>query len=128
MKSLWMKVRRWWAAFLIAVFGAGAVMSQTVTDTLSWTAPSTRVDGSALTAAEIASYKVYSGAVAGGPKTLLATVTTLGTTSARGSNPVGTRCYDVTTVDSTGLESAHSVEACKTVTGPPTSPSNLVVK
>lgn len=111
---------------IAAALGLYTVEAQTVTDSLTWTAPTTRIDGSALAAADIAKYTVTWGTAPGGPYnagTQDATVTNA--TVQRSGTGLGTRCYIVTVTDKAGLISAPSNEACKTVNAAPSPASNL---
>lgn len=93
------------------------------TANLSWTAPTTRTDGSALTGA--VSYKVYRGASASS-LSLLTTVTTVGYTDT--AAPAGTVFYAVSAVDSAGLESAKTAALSVVIpVAPPSPPTGLSV-
>ena len=121
------RIRQWWAAFLISVLGIGGVYAQVVTDTVSWTAPTLRVDGSALPASEINGYNVYSSTSLTGPETLQPLVTGLTVTLSRGTTATGTRCYSVATVDTGNAESDHTARVCKTVKALPSAVTGLAV-
>jgi hypothetical protein len=117
------------AVTLAAILGLYTVQAQTVTDTLTWTAPTTRIDGSAFTAADVERYTVSWGTKVGGPYTSgTQNATGLTATVQRSGTGLGTRCYIVTVTDKAGLTSAPSAEACKTVTAAPNPPTNLKVE
>jgi len=81
--------------------------------TLSWSAPATREDGSALT--DLAGFKVYYGT---SPDNLSSTVTLngAGVTSYEIDNlSAGTYYFVVTAIDSTGSESPSSTMVSKTI-------------
>lgn len=88
---------------------------QDAVDTISWTAPTQRVDGSPLPASEIASYRFSWGRSPAGPFDL-------GSASASGSastlevpRPLdGRRCYVGVTIDTTAQESDPSSPAACT--------------
>jgi fibronectin type 3 domain-containing protein len=78
---------------------------------------------------DLASYRIYR-KVGAAPFTLLATVPKPATTYTDSSLPLidGDITYDLTAVDTTGNESAHSVSVTKTVNlVPPVAPTGLVV-
>jgi len=103
------------------LLGSGSANAGTAN--LSWTAPTTRTDGSALTGA--VSYKVYRGPSAAS-LTLLTTVTTVGYTDA--SAPAGTVWYAVSAVDSAGLESVKTAALSVVIpVAPPSPPTGLSV-
>lgn len=80
------------------------------TATITFTAPTTRTDGSAITGA--LSYEVWQG-LKGGTKTKVSTITTSATTINTGL--VGGReyCWHVVAVEAGGGSSVPSNEACK---------------
>lgn len=93
---------------------------------VSWTAPTQRVDGSALD--NLAGYRVLWGtaprnysaeALINDPSTLTYTILEL---------PPGTHYFAVTAFDADGLESAYSAEVSKTIiTPPPLPPGDVIV-
>jgi len=92
----------------------GAESSGARSALLTWTAPTTNTDGSAITGT--VTYRVYRGA-AGQQKTQVAT--TPNRQLLLTGQPLGRQCYHVTAF--TTAESAPSAEACKTMTlSPPT--------
>lgn len=98
------------------------------TANLTWTAPTTRTDGSALTGA--VTYKVYRGssaAAVASSTTALATVSA-GTAYTDTTAPAGTQFYAVSTVDSAGVEGpkANAVSVVIPV-APPSPPTGLTV-
>lgn len=99
------------AAFSITVV---APVTTSGTATLSWTAPQTRVDGSALT--NLAGYKIYYGTQSGSYSAQVS-ITTPGTTTYVIQNlGPGTYYFVTTAVDSDGNESSFSAERTKTIT------------
>ncbi|MGB5408431.1 MAG: fibronectin type III domain-containing protein, partial [Thiogranum sp.] len=88
-----------------------AAAAQTGSVSLSWTAPVSRADGSALALSEISGYTVYYGTSSGNhPNSLI--INDGSATSATINNlPLGTYYLVVTTLDSGGRESSHSSEA-----------------
>lgn len=84
------------------------------TATLTWTAPTTNTDGSAIAGA--ITYRVY-GALQGQAKTLIGTGVS---PYVHNAVPVGTYCYQVTATVG-GVESARSTESCKVI--PPAVPN-----
>ena len=96
------------AAFTIAV-----QQSANGTATLSWTAPTTRADGSPLT--NLAGYKVRYGNAAGSYPTTI-TLSNAGITTYVVENLTpGTYYFVLASYDTTGLESADSSPASKTI-------------
>lgn len=134
------KLRQWAAAIkrkLIALgisvltalgLYSGAVYSQTVTDTLSWTNPTLRIDGSPLT--NLATIKISWGKQGGpytdGSKSAAAPATTL--TVQRTGTGIGTICYVAVAIDADGLQSTPTSEVCKTVNAIPAAISGLKVE
>lgn len=101
--------------------------AQAAVDTVSWTNPTARVDGTPLT--NLAAVEVSWGTTPGGPynggsRTVPAPGTS--TTFDRPNTP-GTRCYVAVAIDAAGLRSAPSNEACKTLVATPRPPSNVTV-
>jgi hypothetical protein len=106
--------------FLIAALAALGFLvpdfafAQAHTVKLAWTAPSARVDGSALALTAIADFKVYdtSIAVPGAPGQLITTMagpfTVAAQTFTTGTVPAGTHTYVVVTDTTDGLTSAVS--------------------
>jgi hypothetical protein len=96
------------------------------TATVTWVAPTARVDGSPLAAADIASYAVFDDASPGAP---IGSVPGSAVSFTTGALTVGTHNFTVTVTDSTGHTSAPSAPAA-TVTVPatlanPMPPSNV---
>jgi len=102
------------------VFALGALFctsqllhAQVTADVLTWTAPTTRADGSPLAASEILQYRIDWSAVAGGPYNAgTATVPGDELGFTRSNRPAGRACYVAVTIDTAGLVSANSNEAC----------------
>jgi hypothetical protein len=83
--------------------------------TLSWSAPVSRADGSALTMGEIAGYTLYYGTTEGDYRNSV-DISEANTTSATVSDlPEGTYYFVVTARDITGLESGYSDVATRQV-------------
>ena len=122
--------------FVLALFSFGAVAAP-ATSTLSWTAPTTRVDGTPLQATQIEEFRVYHGIDIGenplaiGPEY----------TAVSGENATDITIelvpradpyvisFAITTVDRDGLESALSETVSKTFdvdsTADPAAPTSL---
>ena len=94
---------------------------------LTWTAPTNRTDGSALT--NLASYNVYRAASATGPWTSIANVPAPAAGSTDAAAPGGaTSYYAVTAVDANGVESAKTTAVSAAVpVSPPMPPTGLTV-
>ena len=97
--------------------------------TVTWTNPTTRTDGSALTASQIGSTKIEWGTCQGS-----SFGTAAGSASAAGAatslvvpnlSP-GTYCFRAATIDTSGLQSAWSAVASKVVPVAPPNPPTLV--
>lgn len=84
------------------------------TATLTWTDPTTRTDGTALTAAEIASVAIFDSAAAN-PAVAIGTVAGGVTTYTTGTLSVGTHSFTVVVTDTAGHVSAASNAASVTV-------------
>ena len=88
---------------------------------LTWTNPTTRTDGSAVTVAQI---KVYRGPTCA-TQAVVATIPAA-TTYVDNAAPAGSNCYAVSALDAGGLESAKSATATAVVpVAPPSAPSGL---
>jgi hypothetical protein len=83
---------------------------QTGSASLSWTAPVTRADGSALALSEISGYTLYYGASAGNYPNSLNINDGSATSATITDLPLGTYYAVVTTLDSGGRESSYSNE------------------
>ena len=114
------------AAFLIAAL----LLAPTIyagEARVSWTAPTQRVDGTALD--NLAGYRVLWG-TASRDYIQSAVVTVPTTTYTVTDLPEGTHYFAVTAFDADGLESAYSAEVSKVIQGttvPPIPPDGLVV-
>src|SRR5690606_6848197 len=76
---------------------------------LAWTAPSTRADGSPLTASDLSGYRVYYGLDTSSNQDTVITVDGGTTTSMRLTlSTAGTYVFTITAVDTSGLESSFS--------------------
>ena len=114
-------------AMLVITLPALAATTQTAT--LSWSAPTTRVDGTALQSSEIASYNVYysvgSQPTTASTKARVDSGSATGTTVTLNLDPSPspqTVYFAVTAVDTNGVESALSNVASKSFTVESTSP------
>ncbi len=118
-------------SFLLLVVSAILLLGASVTEatapqfTITWTAPKTNVDGTAISGA--ITYQVYAG-VGSGKEVKIGTPVSaasyvLTPLPAPGSN----ECVQVTAI-ANGVESARSVEACATVPFPaPSSPTVITI-
>jgi len=99
--------------FAVAGCGGGSLSAQPG-DTVSWTNPTMRTDGTPLT--NLASIKIRWG-MQGGPYDAGEDTVSEPATSTFIPQPPGPRttCYVAVAVDANGLESVDSNEACKTV-------------
>lgn len=94
------------------------------TNIISWTAPTTNTDGTALT--NLSGYRIERGASATGSFASIGTSTV--TTYTHTGAAAGQNCYRVIAMASNGQESIPSNVACKTNTRPatiPNPPTNL---
>lgn len=95
--------------------------------TLSYTAPTTCADGSALTNCPTTGYEVLTAASATATSATLETVGPTVTTRNYANLTPGTYCYSVKTVSNT-VKSAESVRACADVPSlPPKAPAGITV-
>ena len=117
-------------AFLLTTTIAWSVEVIDDTATLSWSAPTTNIDGSVLT--DLAGYKVYhrkgtTYSTAGQDAGDVTGIQFVGLSE-------GEHCFVVTAYDTSGNESVYSNEVCKTInftppdTTPPDQPVDVVVK
>lgn len=103
------------AAICISVIVANAATSSV---TLAWEAN---------TEPDLAGYKLYQGAAAGGPYTLKQTLGLVTTTTVAGLQD-GTHYFVLTAFDTGGNESGYSNEVSKAFdTAAPTAPRNVVI-
>jgi hypothetical protein len=105
-------MRKFVIALMLFTFAMGANAGEA---TLSWTPPTSYVDGSALPASEITSYKIYYGQTNGGPYASSVTVAGSFTSAVISGLAAGTWYFVATTVASNGQESAFSAQVSKTV-------------
>lgn len=103
------------ALMILSLFATVAIAQVVRTATISWTAPTTNVDGSTITSA--ITYNLYQGAKGSATKPQVATGISAGSKIVTGL-PAGEVCFEVTAVTAVGGESAHSNEACKTFPQP----------
>lgn len=108
--------------------GAIAAPNQAV---LSWTAPTTHTDGTPIGGTETLTYTVYQG-LQGQPKVKGPTgIAGLTVTISSGLLSNRTYCWELTATSSAdpSIESARSIEVCKTFpASPPEPPTNLTVR
>ena len=108
------------AIFILAMTAAYAQTANTAT--ISFNAPTARVDGSPITGA--LTYKVYQG-TAGQAKAVVGTISTTTSTITTGLLGGTTYCWQVSALEGGANESALSAEACKTF--PPSPPQAVVI-
>lgn len=114
------KIKTWLKATATAVvvavsgwFGLQATEAQTPADTLTWSAPTQRVDGTALPASEIAAYEVEWGTSTAGPFPNTFQVPGTATSYTVADRALdGRRCYRMMTVDTLAQVSDPSNVAC----------------
>jgi hypothetical protein len=82
---------------------------------LSWRAPSERIDGESLPLSEIAGYRIYYGISSGDYDSVLSIDDPYTSTLLIDDLPLGTYYFAMTTVDTNGLESGYSSEAVRIV-------------
>jgi hypothetical protein len=108
---------------VMALF-AGMAFAAPPQASLSWTAPTTNADGSAIAAT--ITYNIYQG-LTGALAKVQSGVSTLAATITAGLTPGTTQCFAVTAV-ANGVESPQSNTACAAVSFPtPGSPSQITV-
>lgn len=106
------------ALILLGVLiGSAAHAQEPRTATITFTAPTQYVDGTAIAADTVITYNVYQGA-RGAQKAQVATITATATTINTGLQP-GETCWQVAAV-AHGVESELSDEGCKTFSWPAT--------
>lgn len=138
--SIWTKAksaaRRAWKAVtaaalaLLGALGIYHAQAQVVTDTVSWTLPTQRTDGSALPASEIAKTTIAWGTSVAGPFPNTQDVASPGTSHVftRSSPGTGTRCYVAYVTDTDGKVGGQAGPVCKSVKAAPGSVSGLTVQ
>ncbi|MBT8123160.1 MAG: fibronectin type III domain-containing protein [Gammaproteobacteria bacterium] len=89
--------------------------SRTGNFSLSWTAPTTRADGSPISLADIDGYRIYYGTSKGNYPQKVNLINGTATSATVKNLPVGTYYLRMTTYDSAGRESARSPEVTKSV-------------
>ena len=119
---------------LLVTLAAQAAQAAPATSELSWTAPSTRVDGTPLDSADIAEYRVYY-TINGEPQGVDLIVVSGTSASETVTLELTPRVepyvisFAITTVDTDGLESVQSETVSKTFqvdsTAAPSAPTNL---
>lgn len=111
----------WIVVYLLAAL-ALAVVATTVyaanTATITFTAVTKYVDGTAFPAGAAISYNVYQGAKGSTNKTLVGTITTTNTSITSGLLTGQEYCWEVAAVLA-AIEGAHSNEGCKNFVGTP---------
>lgn len=113
-------------SLVLSAFSAFAAPNQAI---LSWVAPTTHTDGAPIGGTETLTYTIYQG-LQGQAKVKGPTgITGLTVTISSGLLSNRTYCWDVTATSSAdSIESAHSVEACKTFPASPAeAPTSLTV-
>jgi hypothetical protein len=101
------------ASTSLASFSINVVATATGAATLTWTPPSTKTDGSALT--DLASYRIYCGTSQNNYSSCKVVPSSAGSTAIVEQLTPATWYFVVTAVDSSGNESAYSNAAQKTV-------------
>jgi hypothetical protein len=111
-----------------AFFGFEAQSQAVVTDTLTWTAPTQFVDGSAIPAGTITGYRFAWATSAGGTFSTEADVGNVLTVQTTRPQPgYGTRCYRVAAL--VGMTNGEWSEVkCKTVQAPARAPGGFTVQ
>ena len=94
---------------LLLCLAAPAAMADTVT--FEWTTPTQREDNTALPLSEIANFRVAY--TANGAAQTPFTVANSATTHTLNNVAAGRYCFTITTVDTDGLESVPTSEACR---------------
>jgi hypothetical protein len=117
------------AAIASVLSGCTDARAQVVTDTLSWTMPTSRVGGAVLPISEIAKTTIAWGTSPGGPYPNLQDVPSPTTrfVFTRGTPATGTRCYTGFVTDTQGTIGGASAEVCKTIVAAPGAPTGLLV-
>jgi hypothetical protein len=111
------------ALVALAVAGIAYAVS-TTSAALSWTAPTTNTDGTAITAT--LTYNVYQG-LSGALVKVQSNLTTAATTITTGLTANTTQCFAVTAI-ANGVESAQSTPACAAIPFPaPGAPTSVIV-
>jgi len=99
----------------LTIFSITVSIPTTDSATITWTAPSTREDGTALSLSEITGYKIYYGTAADN-YTVVVDINDVSTTQYTISSlTTGTYYFAVTTIDTDGRESLYSTNLSKTV-------------
>lgn len=122
--------KRFWVLYslLIAVMAIGVLATMRAnaqagrTATITFTAPTTRTDGTSITGA--LSYEVWQG-LKGGTKTKVSTITSSATTITTGLLGGNEYCWHVVAVEAGGGSSVPSNEACKAF--PQSPPSTVTI-
>lgn len=111
--------------FLVACKPA---QSQATADTLTWSHPTARTDGSALPLAQIRDTTISWGP-SGGPYTDGSVVVAAPATTVDIPRPAvpGNRCYVAMTTDTGNRSSVYTNEVCKMLYANPNPPANLAV-
>jgi len=107
--------------FLILLLGLIAPVHAQDSSVLSWEAPLTRADGTALSPTEIGGFRVYHGTISDN-LTLLVDLNDPSALTYTHTDPgLGSHFYTVTTYDTVGNESAFSNIVSKTFLAAPSS-------
>lgn len=111
-------------AILGILAGCAQAISAPLSVALSWTAPTTFTNGSAITGA--ITYNIYQGA-SGAEVSAQTGVSATSVTITTGLSAGSTVCWQVTAVVG-GVESSRTTEVCETFPAQPNPPTNLTVK
>ena len=104
-------MRNFVAALLLVFACAASAQTAARTATITFTAPTARTDGSAITGT--LSYQVWQG-LKGGTKALAGTINTTSATISTGLQRGKEYCWDVVVIEAGNpANSDHSAEACK---------------
>jgi len=111
--------------FMFLVSFAAVVYAAGPTANVSWTAPTTNVDGSAIPAGSL-TYTLYQGAT-GSEAPAISNLTATTATVTAGLTAGATVCFKVVAIEN-GVQSAPSNEACSTIPKPvPGVPTQITV-
>ena len=97
----------------LAPFTITVAAASTGSATLTWAIPTTRADGSALT--NLAGFHIYYGTTPGSYATAITVANATVSTYVVSNLPSGTYYFVATAYDATGLESAYTTSASKTI-------------
>lgn len=111
--------RKWWCPVVSTATTTTTPTSSTTTVTapatynaqLSWTIPSTRADGTPLTASELAGYEVYYTTDTGSVAAVVPIAGGSSVSTTLSSLPSGNYSFSISAIDTSGLKSALSAVA-----------------